>query len=112
MTSLPAPDDTHTLQGQQQQSGLWWKIFIRRKNTPDLRPRQRASPLNGLEGTTAHGFEFDAQQPIVMKLFRGEPFFKLLAPRSVEFHEHLPLLHVDENTPRRHGGSGVQPLGE
>jgi glutamine---fructose-6-phosphate transaminase (isomerizing) len=42
-------------------------------------------------------FEFEAEEPIEVELFGGEPFFGFLAGRGFEFDEHLSLLHVDQD---------------
>src|SRR6202042_2545173 len=46
------------------------------------------------------GFEFDAQEPVEVEFFRGEPLLQLFAARGVEFHEHFSYLHVHEHPPR------------
>ena len=91
MTSLPAPDDTRTLQGQQHQgASLSRKIAIRGKNTTEFLARQSSFAedficLHRLQGAATERFQFDTQEPIEMKFFLEEPFFKLVAARSVEF---------------------------
>src|ERR1700691_1495493 len=46
------------------------------------------------------GFEFDAQEPVEVKFFRGQPFLHLRAVRGVKFHEIFSFLHVDEDAAR------------
>jgi glucosamine--fructose-6-phosphate aminotransferase (isomerizing) len=47
-------------------------------------------------------FKFQSQQPIEMEFLGGQPFFQFFARRRFEFHHHLTLLHVDEDTAPRH----------
>ena len=61
---------------------------------------------DGFQNAVA-GFEFDAQEPVEMEFFRGEPLLHFVAARGVEFHEHFSFLHVDEHAARGDFLSGV-----
>src|SRR6202167_2908071 len=66
-------------------------------NEPSLAARVLLG--DGFQSAIA-GFEFDAQGPVEVKFFRGQPFLHLRAVRGVKFHEHFSFLHVDEHAAR------------
>jgi len=70
----------------------------------------RASPALSLDRLkiAPDGFQLDSQQPIKMDFFKREMFFEVFPAGRIEFHKHLPLLHVDEHPARRHRPGALQ----
>jgi glucosamine--fructose-6-phosphate aminotransferase (isomerizing) len=64
------------------------------------RPRGFASRQRP-EGATLE-FKFEAEQPIEMEFFGGQPFFELFATGRFELDHHFSFLHIHQDATRRH----------